>query len=371
MSTVSPQTNLDYRSEAQLRGAARPREAVYFGLPLSAWVQMIAITTAMAVLFWPNLRRLILKTNPFTGEANWGHSIVIPIIGIYYLYVNRDELLRATVKPAWTGLLIMLSGILIAGYGIYPGRNDTVWDYGMLITLIGVVLLTCGWQVMRVAWFPLLFLFAAVPFPGLIYSKMAMPLQDIAARVAVFVLQLTGVEASVQGTKIIMGNGVTSPVQTLNVAEACAGLRSLMTFISVAAAVAFLSSRPLWQKLLITASAIPIAISCNVMRVSGQGILHHYVSEQMSEGFAHQFVGLAMLVPAFFLILGVGWLLDKIFVEEVDESDQPKARAPKRVSKGYRSVATGAGSGATASASTSAASGGNDSSRRQLQEGTR
>ena len=59
----------------------------------------------------------------------------------------------------------MLAGILIAGYGIYPGRNDTVWDYGMLITLFGVVLLTCGWQVMKVAWFPLLFLFAAIPFP--------------------------------------------------------------------------------------------------------------------------------------------------------------------------------------------------------------
>ena len=124
----------------------------------------------MAVLFWPNLRRLILKTNPFTGEANWAHSIVIPIVGIFYLYINRDDLMKAVIKPAWTGLIVMLFGILIAGYGIYPGRNDTVWDYGMVITLFGVVLLTCGWQVMKVAWFPLLFLFAAIPWPGLVYS---------------------------------------------------------------------------------------------------------------------------------------------------------------------------------------------------------
>lgn len=364
MSTVSPPSNLDYRSDAELRDVLRPREMAYFGLPLSAWVQIAAIAAAMAVLFWPNLRRLILKTNPFTGEANWGHSIVIPIIGIYYLYVNRDELLRATVKPAWSGLFIMLGGILIAGYGIYPGRNDTVWDYGMLITLFGVVLLTCGWQVMKVAWFPLIFLFAAIPFPGLIYSKMAMPLQNIAARVAVFTLQITGVDATVSGTKIHMGNGIMSPVRTLNVAEACAGLRSLMTFISVAAAVAFLSSRPLWQKLVITLSAIPIAISCNVMRVAGQGLLDHYVSQEMSDGFAHQFVGLAMLVPAFFLILLVGWLLDKIFVEEVDVAPtKPKARAAKRVSKGYRSVAKG--SAGSDSLSTNAS----DAPRRPLQEG--
>jgi exosortase/archaeosortase family protein len=138
-------------------------------------------------------------------------------------------------------------------------------------------------------------------------------------------------------------------VRTLNVAEACAGLRSLMTFISIAAAVAFLSSRPLWQKFVITLSAVPIAISCNVARVTGQGLLDHYVSQEMSDGFAHQFVGLAMLIPAFFLILVVGWLLDKMFVEEVDEGDRPvqQKRAAKRVGKGYRTVApatVGAGS---------------------------
>jgi exosortase len=128
---------------------------------------------------------------------------------------------------------------------------------------------------------------------------------------------LTGVDATVAGTKIIIGSGPDE--HALNVAEACAGLRSLMTFISLAAGLAFLSHRPFWQKIVITLSAIPIAISCNVMRVSGQGLLDHYVSRQISEGFAHQFVGLAMMIPAIFLILLVGWLLDKIFIEEAAE----------------------------------------------------
>src|SRR5439155_15636362 len=128
---------------------------------------------------------------------------------------------------------------------------------------------------------------------------------------------LCGVNAARYGTKIqmIMPGGV---IRDLNVAEACAGLRSLMTFITVGAAIAFLSTRPLWQKIVITVSAIPIAIFCNVMRVSGQGLLDHYVSRQLSESFAHQFVGLVMLIPAFFLILLVGWILDHIFIEETD-----------------------------------------------------
>jgi exosortase len=184
---------------------------------------------------------------------------------------------------------------------------------------------------MKVAWFPILFLICALPWPGLVYSKVAMPLQQLAATVAVNVLQVCGVQAIRSGTKIIMGDGVTTPLRTLNVAEACAGMRSLMTFISLGAALAFLSSRPLWEKFVITLSAIPIAIFCNVMRVTGQGLLDHYWSHDVSEGFAHQFVGLVMLVPAFFLILLVGWLLDQIFIEEAEEHKPLMVKVSSRV----------------------------------------
>jgi exosortase/archaeosortase family protein len=134
------------------------------------------------------------------------------------------------------------------------------------------------------------------------------------------VLQVAQVTAYAGGTKIVIF-GHNGAQRTLNVAEACAGLRSLMTFVSVGAALAFLlwAFRPLWQKLLITASAIPIAIFCNVMRVSGQGLLDRYVSQELSESFAHQFVGLIMMIPAFFLLLGVGWLLDRVLLQEVDD----------------------------------------------------
>ena len=113
--------------------------------------------------------------------------------------------------------------------------------------------------------------------------------------------------------------------QALVRAAARAGLRSLMTFISVAAAVAFLSARPLWQKLVITFSAIPIAISCNVLRVAGQGLIDHYIGREWSEGFAHQFAGMVMLLPAFFLIMLVCWIVDQIFL---DEADAPPAPPP-------------------------------------------
>src|SRR5437764_8151390 len=112
---------------------------------------------------------------------------------------------------------------------------------------------------MKYAYFPIVYLVCGIPWPPLVYSYIASPLQTFAAKVAVVTLRFTGVNAYRTGTKINMG-GITEPLRTLNVAEACAGLRSLMTFITVGMAVAFLPARPRWRKLVITASAMPIAI---------------------------------------------------------------------------------------------------------------
>ena len=361
-------------------------EPLYLGMTLPTLLKTLIISALFVATFRFDLHRLWNKTNPINGDPNWGHAICVPIIGLYYLFMNREALRNVPIEPllagrftrgrfvsaavttalglviyyavpllfqfqdlfmapirgaglglAVLGLLVavfdwgiglLLFGLLTFQFGIWPGRNDWTSDTGVVITLFGVVLLLCGWKMMRIVWFPILFLMCAVPWPGLLYSKVAMPLQVLAAKVAVGTLNLSGVDAVQAGTKIFMPRPGL-PDRSLNVAEACAGMKSLMTFISVGAGVAFLSNRPMWQRIIITLSAIPIAIFCNVMRVAGQGLLDHYWSEQISEGFAHQFVGLVMLMPAFFLILLVGWMLDQIFVEEVDPSEAGHAQKAK------------------------------------------
>ncbi len=352
------------------------------GLRPATWLQISLIAVLFALLFWPNLRRLWLKTNPINGAewGDWSHSLLVPVIGLAYLWLRRQELLEAPVRPLlmddwsrrrWLGALVtlgagmagwllfsfgpgpalvgstlagyagpmclgmavlgvlalvfdwgigtILAGLLLMGYGIYPGRNDYLKDMGMIMTLFGVVLTLTGWGVMRIAWFPIVYLVCAIPWPGLVYTKIAIPLQYLAAKVAVIVLNIAQVDAMVEGTRIVIEKAGGAQ-RVLNVAEACAGMRSLMTFITLGAAMAFLSlSRPMWQKLIMVASAVPIAIFCNVMRVSGQGLLDVYVTEQASEGFAHQFAGMVMLIPALFLLIGVGWVLDQLVVEESDE----------------------------------------------------
>lgn len=369
MTELNPQASIAPVSSSSAASARSPGTA-WLGLSLEAWVKIAILAPLFIAVYWLVLRWLWDKTNPIYGEANWGHAICIPIVGLYYLYINRDDLLKQPVEPlllgrftarwrlvpavgmivvgalAWAvgndssgfinaggaalgifgalvllldwGLGSLLFGLGLFAYGIYPGQNQFVQGCAMILTLFGVVLMLTGWKVMRYAWFPIAYLICGIPWPALVYSYIASPLQTLAAKAAVVTLRFTGVHAYRSGTKINMG-GITEQARTLNVAEACAGLRSLMTFITVGVAVAFLSARPLWQKIVISASAVPIAVFCNMMRVAGQGLLDHYVSRQLSESFAHQFVGMVMLVPAFFMILAVGWVLDHLFVEEVDD----------------------------------------------------
>jgi len=325
--------------------AANDDEAQCLGVNLSTWVKVGSIALLFVLLFWPNLRRLWEKTNPITGDDNWKHGAFVPIIGLYYLYVNRDQLLAARVSTAWSGLLITIGGILFFAYGIFPGQNDWFKDIGMVVTLFGLVAFMCGWQVMKTAWFPIVFLLCALPWPGTVYSWFAGPLQKLAAMVAVRMLNFFGINAGQFGTKIFI-EGADHAVRTLNVAEACAGLRSLMSFIAIAGAVAFLSFRPLWQKITMVFSAIPIAIFCNTMRITVQGVADRG-SHLWSESFAHGFLGLAMMIPAFFLILLVGWVLENILIEEADkrtlrmiapQGSRRVGTAPSRVQSAPRRV---------------------------------
>lgn len=323
MSSTSRGSDLSYAADPVAEGLST--DPSWAGLTLTAWLKIGTVAILMLLLFWPNLWRLWMKTRPFGGEANWQHAIAIPFIGLYYLYANREQLLAEQARAGWFGAMIALGGILLFAYGIYPGQNDFVKDFGMVVTLFGVVALLAGWRIMRIAWFPIALLVCGIPWPGLVYSYVSGPLQLLAAKVAVWTLQGFGIDAINTGTKILMPGSNGEAGRALNVAEACSGLKSLMTFITLAAALAFLSNRAFWQKVVIVLSAIPIAIFCNVMRVAGQGLIDHWWGPQWSEGFAHQFVGLVMLIPAFFLILLVGWVLDKMFIDEV-EIDKEKLR---------------------------------------------
>ena len=141
---------------------------------------------------------------------------------------------------------------------------------------------------------------------------------------SVQLLPLFGCDASRTGTVInVAANGIT---KQLYVAEACSGMRMLVAFFALAVALAYSTDRPVWEKLTLAACALPIAILCNGLRVTLTGVLSVRVGGHWAEGKAHEYFGLLMLGPALIMQLGLGWILDHIFVETPD--DAGKGGAP-------------------------------------------
>lgn len=284
------------------------------------WIHLLVLAAAFGSLFWINLHRLWQLTNPSSGDPNWGHAIFIPLISLVYLLEHRDRLRQTPARPSLTGILVLCVGIVLFVGGIvlsfnFAGLGVYVQDVGMLTTLLGCVVSIFGWPTVRVAAFPIAYLLCALPWPPYVHDALTIPLQKLAATVSVRVLQLTGMNVQQAGNTIhiLAASGAD---RALNVAEACSGMRSLITFIAIGLAVAFLSARPLWHKIIISLSAVPIAIACNVFRIVGEGLLDQHVSRSLSEGFAHAAIGVVLLAPGFGLFLLVGWMLDRLVVRE-------------------------------------------------------
>lgn len=243
-------------------------------------------------------------------DGDWSHAFLIPILSIIHLHSNREKLAAAAPRVCWAGLPIMLIGL--AGYilSLHPWQNDMLKGYFMVLELFGLVLLLGGPAVMRVVWFPVLYLAFAVKITPEWWSALAHVLQHMAAGASVWLLNLLGYPASVSETAItLVHEGVALP--PLNVAEACSGMRMLIAFVAMGVAVAFLAQRPWWSRLTLVAMTLPIAIFVNVCRVTTLGILYT-VDPQYARGDFHLFIGMLLLLPGLGLFLLTGWGLSKL-----------------------------------------------------------
>jgi exosortase len=189
----------------------------------------------------------------------------------------------------------------------------------MIAALGTIVLFLGGWHLIKYTWLPIGFLVFAVPLPTRYYVSLTMPMRQWAARVAAALLNLVnGLEAEATGViidVIYKGHRLDPPI---NVAEACSGMRLLMAFLALGVAMAYLHYRPVWQRLVLLAGTIPIAIFCNIVRVTATGFIYILIHPRYAQGFYHDLLGLAMLPLAFGLYGLLAWFLSSLFIEETE-----------------------------------------------------
>lgn len=259
-----------------LRALATPRLAIVL-IPLGCLVWA----------FWPTFADLaaVWQHNP-----QYTHGWLVPIFAAGLLWMRRDRLNLAACSPNWLlGVPLLALGIslrLIGAYYFY------IWldPLSIIPTVAGLVCILGGWAAMRWAWPAVLFLAFMVPLPYRLATAMSGPLQELATIVSTFLMQTIGLPALSEGNVIHLNE------ESIGVVEACSGLSMLMVFFALSTLVAVLSTkRPLLERLILVASAVPIALTSNILRITATGVLHETTENVAAKAFFHDAAGWLMM----------------------------------------------------------------------------
>ncbi|HUT57251.1 MAG TPA: exosortase/archaeosortase family protein [Phycisphaerae bacterium] len=293
------------------------------GLPLASWIKIAAIAGLFVLVNFWQFQILIPQ---WRHDADWSHGFMIPLFSLYLLYSRRRELLSAPRRACLPGLAIMLLGLLCAALGVTPVHNHFFSHVAMVLTLFGLVLYLAGPAVMKVAWLPVVYLVLAMPIPGTLYGRIALPLQMLAAKASGAMLHLFGVKIQVTSLRmdIVSMSGVAYP--PLTVAEACSGVRSMMAFVALSVAWAYITDRPAWQRLVLILAGIPVMVACNILRVALTCTMYVFDQPEFGQDLMHEFMGMVLLIPAAGLLYLLSKLMQSLYVEE--DEDQPPADQP-------------------------------------------
>ncbi len=250
-------------------------------------------------------------------DPSWSHGFLIPLFSLYFLQQAKDEILNLKFKPNYLGLLFLICGLAFYPFNIIQLRFSYLSPLSMIATLGAVILFLGGWKLVKYTWLSVAFLVFAVPLPDRYYRGITIPMRIWAASAASDMLNIVkDLHATASGVVIDIfykGEHMEPP---LDVAEACSGMRLLMAFVALGVAMAYLHKRPVWQRLVLLASTIPIAILCNIVRVTVTGFIHILIGPKYSQGIYHDALGICMLPLAFGLYGALAWFLSNVFVEE-------------------------------------------------------
>jgi exosortase len=292
----------------------------------SARIRIAVVALLLLLVYWGPIRtQLVLR---WLNEGNWSHGWLIPLFSLYFLVTRRERLLQCRPRPSYAGAVVLVLSLTAYFVSAWILRMAYPQALSIVGAIFGVTLLLGGWSVIRVAWFPILFLVFAIPLPQALYVDLTMPLREFASLAAATIMPVLVPSLYTEAQAVVIDYVMPGmPPGTLNVEEACSGMRLMMAFVALGVAVTYLEERPVWQQIIMVLSCIPIAVFCNTVRVTSTGLLYVHGHHELARGTPHQLLGILMLLIALGLFLLIGYVLNRLFVEEPEEGKTGSASA--------------------------------------------
>lgn len=215
---------------------------------------------------------------------DFSHGFLVPLFSAYLVWDKRETLRGTIIAPCWSGIAVITLGLVILLLGVY-GAELFLSRVSLIFLLAGLVLCFGGWHLLKELRYALLVLLLAIPIPAIIFNQITFPLQLLASWLASSLLPLFGVPS------MRWGNVIELPMLRLEVAEACSGIRSLMSLFTLAVFYGYFLEKSIWRRIALVLASIPIAIAANAVRILGTGICVQYWDPDRALGFFHEFSG--------------------------------------------------------------------------------
>jgi exosortase len=272
----------------------------------------------MLVLVWSYWTTFVELNEEWSKNPLYSHGYLVPLFAVFLLWWRQDRMPSTPLQPSWWAVLFLILGSAIRlgaayYYFSWPERSS------LLFMLFAAVLAMGGWAAFRWTWPSILFLVFMIPLPGFVENGLMRPLQRVATLASTNVLQTLGFFAQADGNVIVLDGGV------LGIVEACSGLGMLSIFVALTVAACLVVNRPLWQKLVIVSSSIPIAVLCNVVRISTTGVLYDIADHDT----VHDVAGWLMMPLALVVLLVELKFLDFVYqMEPIPKTPEMSKAAP-------------------------------------------
>jgi exosortase len=249
-------------------------------------------------------------------DYNYSHGYLIVPLAAYFAWERRHRFMDTPSRGTNWGLIVIIGSLLTLATGVL-GVELFLMRVSLLGTLSGIVLFFFGWNRLRVMAFPLAFLILMIPLPAIVFNQLTFPLQLVASRFGEMLVRAAGIAVARDGNVLVLDN------ITLQVAEACSGIRSLVSLLTLGIVFAYLADTRAWVRTVIVASTVPTAIVANGFRVAGTAVASHYYGAAAAEGFFHEFSGWLLFIVAFAIMV----LLHRALLVLTPDIPQPRGHA--------------------------------------------